>query len=269
MHAWTVVTLLLLLPHYARSFTDVLGRVRQRQRRQGRRQHHDGLLATPARQGNLLGPIQQLQQDYFALRHGQSLANVAGLIMSDPASACTEYGLTDTGKEQAAQAAKDVRQAFLLAKDDYYDSLVILASDLKRAKETAMIVFDKNSQELPILQDQVIVETRLRERWFGEWDGSSDANYNKVWIDDALDADHTIKGVESVHQVMTRTTECILEWDKRLAASEKKRCMVVLVAHGDVLQILQTAFEKMDGRKHRDLPHLETAQLRQLNLATS
>ena len=83
-----------------------------------------------------------------------------------------------------------------------------------------------------IHQDQVIVETRLRERWFGEWDGTSDQNYNKVWKEDATDASHTIKGVESVNQVMERTTQCILEWDERLASMYSKKCMVILVAHG-------------------------------------
>ena len=259
--------LLLVFPPHARSFSDILGRARQAIHKQHCPKHQDGLclFATPARQGNLLGPVEHLQQDYFALRHGQSLANVEGIIMSDPARACTDYGLSEQGRNQATKAAEDVRQAFH-AQD--YDSLVILASDLLRAKETATIVCDKI--DLPILQNQVIIETRLRERWFGEWDGTSDSNYEKVWHDDALDASHTKNGVESVNDVMARTTQCILEWDKRLAASRSdKRCMVVLVAHGDVLQILQTAFEKMDGRRHRELMHLETAQLRQLNLASA
>ena len=257
-----LVFVALVLPS-VRSFTVVWGRARQRIKanRLSRFATDDGCYS----QGNLLGSIDYLEQDYFALRHGQSLANVAGIILSDPARACAEYGLSDAGKEQAERAADDVRRAFQ-SKD--YGGLVILASDLLRAKETATIVCDKNS-DLPVLQDQVILETRLRERWFGEWDGSSDSNYNKVWQEDAVDASHTIKGVEAVYDVMARTTRCILEWDERLSSSYEKRCMVVLVAHGDVLQILQTAFEKKDGRNHRDLQHLETAQLRQLNLPTT
>ena len=214
---------------------------------------------------NLLRPVRSLRQDYFALRHGQSLANVAGIIMSDPARACTNYGLSDKGRQQAIAAADDVRFIF---QANEYKKLVLLASDLLRAKDTAMTVFDQ-TQDLPTHQDQVIIETRLRERWFGEWDGTSDENYQKVWEDDASDSSHTVKQVESVNAVMERTTKFILEWDGRLASSyEDERCMVILVAHGDVLQILQTAFEKMDGRFHRTLQHLETAQLRQLKLAS-
>ena len=39
---------------------------------------------------------------------------------------------------------------------------------------------------------------------------------------------------------------------------------VLLVAHGDVLQIAQTAFARADPTQHRDLPHLETAAVREL-----
>ena len=70
-----------------------------------------------------------------------------------------------------------------------------------------------------------------------------------------------MRGVESVDSVMNRTTECILDWDTRL-----QNHLIILVAHGDVLQITQTAFAKMDGSKHRNLDHLETATLRALEL---
>jgi hypothetical protein len=39
---------------------------------------------------------------------------------------------------------------------------------------------------------------------------------------------------------------------------------VVLVAHGDVLQILQTAFARVDVTRHRSIEHLPTATLRAL-----
>jgi probable phosphoglycerate mutase len=215
---------------------------------------------------NLLEAEVALDHDYFALRHGQSLANVAGLIMSDPSQACAAYGLSETGQQQAMSAADTVRHVY---QSESYHCLVLLSSDLLRAKETATVVKEKNSDLVPIHREQVILETRLRERSFGTWDGTSDENYHKVWQGDALDASNTDGGLESVHQVMRRSTECILEWDRELTKlyGRDARCMVVLAAHGDVLQILQTAFEKMDGRLHRSLPHLATAQLRQLLLA--
>ena len=196
------------------------------------------------------------------------------------------------GKAQAAQAGEDVIQAFQEhnsnenEKDstEPWQAVILLASDLLRAKETAEIVRDKLLQAgIPLVQvsfpegvdvpQGLALEPRLRERWFGEWDESSDQNYPHVWKDDAIDPDHTHRGVESVNQVVTRTTSCICEWDGRLSLSRPKsqgekygRCMVICVAHGDVLQILQTAFAKMDPAKHRSLDHLETAKLRKLEL---
>ena len=42
---------------------------------------------------------------------------------------------------------------------------------------------------------------------------------------------------------------------------------VLLVSHGDALQILQTAFHRMDASRHRQLDHLDTAEIRLLTLA--
>lgn len=40
---------------------------------------------------------------------------------------------------------------------------------------------------------------------------------------------------------------------------------VVLVSHGDALQILQTAFCGAPAAGHRDMRHLETCELRRLD----
>jgi glucosyl-3-phosphoglycerate phosphatase len=217
-----------------------------------------------------------LQQDYFALRHGQSEANVAGIIASDPNVACHKYGLSVTGRKQALHAGHDALQQMLLGG---YHSLVLLSSDFLRAYETACIVegvirqhngnnADTTNYAVPIYQNQVVREVRLRERDFGKWDGATDQNYARVWEDDAADANHTNDNVESVHSVMDRVTRCVRDWDATLG-KEGKKMMVVLIAHGDVLQILQTAFAKWPGTQHRQITHLETATLRPLNIGAS
>lgn len=53
------------------------------------------------------------------------------------------------------------------------------------------------------------------------------------------------------------------------SSSQQEVWGVILVAHGDVLQILQTAFEGVDPREHRSLPHLPNAELRWLNAPPS
>ena len=220
---------------------------------------------------NRLQEYTALRNEYFALRHGQSQANVAKIIASDPYVACFKYGLSPLGKQQAQKAGLDVVQYYVNQQKmgTSFDGVCLLTSDLLRAKETAQAVahaIQRHNENDPavvvsLYNDSIVVDTRLRERRFGEWDLSSDANYQEVWKDDAIDPTHTHKGVESVEFVMDRVTGLVCEWDERL-----ENTMIVCVAHGDVLQILQTSFHKMDGSKHRTLEHLETATLRRLEL---
>jgi len=214
---------------------------------------------------------ESLKNEYYLLRHGQSKANVAQVIASSPTVSIKEYGLSELGKTQAVRAGETVLAAF--EESTRARSILLLTSDLLRAKETAEIVQQVaqnagisiyKDSSLPNIQNGLAIETRLRERWFGEWDGTSDKNYPKVWKDDAIDPDHTKHGVESVNQVVHRTTQCIVEWDDIVSD-----CFVVCVAHGDVLQILQSAFAKMNAKDHRSLEHLETATLRRIHLADS
>ena len=206
---------------------------------------------------SVLESIEPLQNDYYALRHGQSMANVAQIIASNPDIATKKYGLSDLGKEQATKASHKVVQEF---QSKNYDGILILSSDLLRAKETAEIVsLALEDTSFNLYSNSVVVEKRLRERGFGAWDGGSDKHYFDVWIDDAKDPNHEVNGVESVVAVTERATAMIADWDQKV-----KNYMVICVAHGDVLQILQTAFAKIDGSLHRTLPHLETASLRQL-----
>jgi probable phosphoglycerate mutase len=227
-------------------------------------------LAASAAFRNQLEESSSLNNDYFALRHGQSLANVAQIIASNPELACHNYGLSEVGKEQAKMAGATVVELYNTQsqhpqKNYNYEGILLLSSDLLRAKETAEIVAEAlQAASIPLYYDNVVIETRLRERGFGAWDGGSDKHYPDVWKDDAMDPTHEIQGVESVLSVMDRATQCIREWDTLVP----NQMMVICVAHGDVLQILQTAFTKLDGSKHRTLEHLETATLRRLELAT-
>jgi probable phosphoglycerate mutase len=189
------------------------------------------------------------------------MANVAGVISSDPDIATKKHGLSPAGREQAIQAGKDVVSYYQA--NNCYIGIVLLSSDFKRANETASCLAESiREASLPIFQNAQVSEIRFRERWFGDWDGGSDSNYQNVWERDAVDPSHTLQGVEYVHSVMQRTTSCILEWDAKF-----QNYLILLVAHGDVLQITQTAFLKMDGSLHRTLPHLETATLRPLVLS--
>ena len=195
------------------------------------------------------------RHSYHALRHGQSLANVEGIISSNPDVATREHGLSELGLQQAAAAAADVAEA---VDSKNCRGVAIYTSDFKRAAETAETV------HAALRADGVAVwpadgprrEVLLRERWFGEFDGGADSEYATVW------AEHTRDGVESVASVLARGDELVARIDA--SAEHEGRWLVLLVAHGDVLQILQSGFAGRDPREHRSLAHLPTATLRAL-----
>ncbi|MCA9791977.1 MAG: histidine phosphatase family protein, partial [Candidatus Eremiobacteraeota bacterium] len=120
-----------------------------------------------------------LNNSYFGLRHGQSLANLARLIISDPAVGCQQYGLSELGREQAASGANG------LGPDTLF-----LSSDFLRARQTALLAARTAGANEPQL------DTGLRERFFGELDGGPAEAYELVWQRDSL-GDHAWRGVES------------------------------------------------------------------------
>lgn len=102
----------------------------------------------------------------------------------------------------------------------------------------------------------------MRERFFGNYEGKSNTNYDLVWIEDAKDASHTIEGVESVVSVAARAQSLIDELEQKF-----ENHVIVLVSHGDTLQIMQAQCftqGKYTVSQHRSLPHLNTCELRNL-----
>lgn len=192
-------------------------------------------------------PKRSLKNSYYALRHGQSEANVAGIIISNPTVGCHQYGLTETGRQQVFESIKNV--------SGFTHEVHIFSSDFLRAKQTAEISFKLLQSSYPIQYS-----TALRERCFGELNGQKDNRYQDVWNIDRSNADHREFNVESANQVVARSSALIQQLEKH--NSDK---LFLLVAHGDVLQLLQTWFYGVPASQHRALPHLNTAEIRCLN----
>lgn len=181
------------------------------------------------------------------LRHGESVANVEGLIVSAVGPrALLEVGLTERGREQAREAAREAARHGLGA------DAVVVTSDFARAHQTAKefcAVLDAKGPRL---------DERLRERGFGTHDEGPATAYELVWADDLARRDGAHE-VESVREVAERASSVLREAD---ALAE--RAPVVLVAHGDVLQIMLAVGEGMDPYDHRSVPHLGNAELRRV-----
>jgi broad specificity phosphatase PhoE len=182
------------------------------------------------------------------LRHGESTANVEGVIVSAPGPrALSEVGLTVLGREQARAAAETARAQGLGA-----DTLVI-TSDFARARQTA----EEFAAGLGAAAPRV--DERLRERGFGAHEEGPATAYDAVWERDRARAAHP-DGVEPVAEVASRVLAALAAADEEVARGAD----VVLVAHGDVLQIALALGAGRDPHDHREVPHLGNAELRVL-----
>lgn len=198
---------------------------------------------------------QPLRNYWYALRHGQSLANVAERVVSQPANGCDDYGLSEQGKIQ-------VQQTFALLQCPPEPAAVrqpdaetlIFASDFKRARQTARLAHDLLAARQPLT-----TAIELRERDFGTFELGSAQAYQRVWDADRQDAGHSQWGVESVAAVASRTASLVRELEQQYAGE-----VLMLVSHGDPLQILQCVFSGRPLQQHRSLPPLQTAELRLL-----
>ncbi len=186
-----------------------------------------------------------LKNRYFVMRHGQSLANTAGLIVSHPENGLHGYGLSDEGCQQVIAG---ISSSILPV------TTHILSSDFKRARETAEVAHHRLN-----CRHSIEYDIRLRERHFGNLELGSDNRYPEVWAMDQRSPDHQEFDVESVGSVIQRGLAVVLDCEKNL---KKEVCL--LIAHGDILQILQTAFYGIPSNHHRQLAHLNTAEVREL-----
>ena len=196
---------------------------------------------------NHLSGVRRLANQYRVMRHGESKANAAGVIVSSiETDRSGDWGLSEAGRRQALEAA---RECGLGA------GTVICSSDFSRARETAEIV------RAELGADEVILAPALRERSFGEWEGTGVANYSRVWTADQADAGHPAGGVEPAAAVLDRATALVADLERQYRGRD-----ILLLSHGDTLQILEAGFLRMDPSSHRQLPHLDTAQIRELRL---
>jgi len=178
------------------------------------------------------------------MRHGQSEANVAGLIVSDPAIGCERFGLTEQGRQQVVASVTHYTGNHISR---------IISSDFLRTRQTASLA----AETLGLLSPQI--ESGLRERFFGVWEGKSDVNYQKIWQQDQQADKQSIQGIETVHQVRQRGLNLIEKLEQQFQNE-----VILLVSHGDMLQILLTAFVGIPADQHRTLPHHDQAEIKHL-----
>lgn len=204
------------------------------------------------------GSLPPLKNHYYLLRHGQSTANVEGIISSARSLAgSTKHGLTLLGIEQGRNSApslidfieQDLNDDDTISTKEVY----FYSSPFARAKETAEQCLAgmranevaKRIEELGLkVNKEVILNDGLMERYFGRLDGTELLTYAYVWPVDMFDPTHTAFDVESVAAVSTRLRSTLLDIDSK---HDEGGNHIVLTSHADVLQITQVYASGLDN----------------------
>ncbi len=152
---------------------------------------------------------------YF-IRHGQSELNAQGIFAGR-----LDTPLTDTGRLQAKNAGKDIKNLHID---------LIVSSDLGRAIETAQII----AREIGYSQDDIVVNPLFVEQFYGSLEG-------KPWTETPNIGKYT--DIESDEELVERAKEG-LAYLRTLPAET-----VLLVSHGSYSRALRAAIEGGDIKK--------------------
>ena len=193
---------------------------------------------------NTLQPLSDHWRNrYLLMRHGHSQANQQGVIVSSPERGIENFGLSEYGEQQLAQ---------LVADWQWPVPTRVVHSDFLRTTQTAAHV----AARFGLVPS---VDTRLRERHFGELEGQGDDRYPRIWALDAEDAEHCHYQVEALSGVASRMQAVIAAWEQQVSGET-----ILLVSHGDPLQILLTALANKPLTQHREQPALLPASVTQV-----
>ncbi len=187
---------------------------------------------------------------YYGLRHGTSEANERGIVVSHPQAGTTSCGLTAAGADECRRRLAPASLSPLVLSRR---STVVLSSDFTRARQTAAILCELHGLE------PFRTVTGLRERYFGTLENGDVAGYDQVWSRDATDPHHGWADTESTEAVAQRM-RAVIEACER----DHSGATIILVSHGDPLQILETVLLGLPSHHHRRRPHLANAELRRL-----
>lgn len=175
-----------------------------------------------------------LNNSYWVLRHGKSVPNEKGLIVSSwENGVLAEFGLGAQGINQAQLAGQLFHQEIKEGKV-LLENVRICYSPFSRTTQTAKTIADVLG--IPFDGPQCKVIPELRERYFGPiFELHSHDKYSEIWDLDAKDPFMAPEGGESVANVASRLSTALARVEE-----EFQGCEVIIVSHGDPLQILQT-----------------------------
>ncbi|KAH7285487.1 hypothetical protein KP509_33G030600 [Ceratopteris richardii] len=174
----------------------------------------------------------ELKNQYWVLRHGRSKPNERGLIVSHLSNGVLEeHALSSEGVKQAQEAGYQLIKELAIINFPL-EKVRIYCSPFSRTVDTAKAV----AEVLKINPSQIQYSEHLRERYFGpDLELKSHEHYPEIWALDEYDSLVGPAGGESVADVAARLAKIIEQIE-----TDCQGFAVVVVSHGDPLQIFQT-----------------------------
>lgn len=172
----------------------------------------------------------------YYVRHGQSEANVRGVF----AGGGTDTPLTELGKQQARDVAKDLRSK----KID-----VIVASPMSRTLDTAKII----AEEINLPQENIIQDVRIKEYNTGEMAGFKLEGMTSERLIAA-------KGAENPHSFARRVRESLID-------VRKQEANVLIVGHGGTMKIIECLKTGRDPSTFFEVPKMTNANIIEIDLS--
>ncbi len=146
--------------------------------------------------------------EIVAIRHGETIDNIKSIYQGQQDGQLSAKGITQT---------KDLRKEI---ENESFD--IVISSDLKRARDTALLVFEGKCE--------IIYDKRLRERSFGSLEGCA--------IDNSVDFFAEIDGVEKLSSLRDRVASIVLDISEKYQGQK-----VAVVSHGITISMMKSICE--------------------------
>ena len=130
----------------------------------------------------------------------------------------------------------------------------MISSCFKRARQTAETIHSVLKCTTPLQIDEA-----LNERYWGDYDLKDVSLGYKHYKEDAQDVANTQHGIESVTNILLRTSGLVKQLEQTHTNKD-----IILVSHGDPLRILLAGFAKVDLTQNDLIPHFGNAEVREL-----
>ncbi len=173
---------------------------------------------------------------YFVMRHGESESNVQNICSGNPEN---NHPLTENGREQVAVSARKLKNAAITK---------IICSPNLRARQTAQIVADT----IGIAQDQIIIDSRIKEFNFGDFEGRSFEKYVEYRDTEMHTMDVRLPNGESFQDVKKRVGDFLYDIEKKNVNET-----ILIVAHGVESETVPSIILGSDATTSRELARTE------------